>query len=126
MYINGYGVKKDEDKGIEWLKKSAAQGNIDAELSLGTEYQNGQMMIRNTQEAAKWYLLAAQHGNSLAQRDIGMLYAKGIGVPRDYIQAYIWLNKAAAHDAFSAAEARNGLELLMTPSQIEEAQSKTK
>jgi TPR repeat protein len=124
MYVGGYGVSKDEDKGIEWLKKAAAQGNVEAELSLGVEYESGHAMIRDNQKAAKWYLLAAQHGDYFAQRDIGMFYAKGIGVPRDYVKAYVWLNKAAAHDAPSAAETRNSLELLMTPSQLEEAQGK--
>lgn len=124
MYVGGYGVNKDEDKGIAWLKKAAAQGSVDAELDLGTEYETGHAMIRDSQKAAKWYLLAAQHGNPFAQRDIGMFYAKGEGVPRDCVEAYVWLDKAAAHGAPSAANARDSLESLMTPSQLETAQRK--
>lgn len=124
MYVGGYGVTKDEDKGISWLKRAAAQGSVEAELDLGTEYETGHAMIRDSQKAAKWYLLAAQHGNPYAQRDIGMFYAKGEGMPRDYVKAYVWLNKAAASGAPSAAQARDSLESIMTPSQMEAAQRK--
>jgi hypothetical protein len=124
MYVGDYGVSKDEDKGIAWLKKAAAQGSVEAELDLGMEYENGHAMIRDSQNAAKWYLLAAQHGNPFAQRNIGLFYAKGVGVPRDYVAAYLWLNKAAAQGAPYAAEARDVLESIMTPSQLEKAQLK--
>lgn len=124
MYVGGYGVNQDEDKGIMWLQKAAAQGSVEAELDLGVEYENGSAMLRDSQKAAKWYLLAARHGNSSAQRDIGMLYAKGKGVPRDYVEAYVWLDRAAAHDAPSAANARDSLESLMSPGQLEAAQRK--
>lgn len=124
MYVDGYGVNKDKDKGIAWLEKAAAQGSVDAEFDLGMAYEDDQAMLEDRQKAAKWYLLAAQHGNPFAQRNIGMLYAKGDGVPRDYVEAYVWLNKAAAYGAPSAANARDSLETLMTPSQLETAQRK--
>ncbi|SDN25473.1 tetratricopeptide repeat protein [Vreelandella arcis] len=122
MYVDGYGVNEDVDKGIYWLKKAAEQGIVEAELALGMEYETGHTMVRDIQKAAEWYLLAAQHGNSSAQRNIGKLYANGEGVPRDYVEAYVWLSRAAAQGAPSAAQARDSLESRMTPSQVETAQ----
>lgn len=35
MYDNGYGVKQDYKKAVEWYTKSANQGDAHAEYNLG-------------------------------------------------------------------------------------------
>jgi len=117
-----WGVEQDTTKGIEWLTKAANQGDVDAQISLGMEYEQGPAEVRDQEQAAKWYLKAAERGNELGERDLGEMYAKGLGVPRDYVRAYRLLSLAAAKEAPNASEERDQLESIMTPAQLQEAQ----
>jgi len=47
---------------IEWFRKSAHQGNADAQLALGDLYSQGDGLVKNDIEGYKWCLLAASQG----------------------------------------------------------------
>lgn len=64
----------------------------------------------------------ADQGNADAQNMLGYMYAKGQGVPQDFVQAHVWFNLAATADKGGAADLRNEIAKLMSPSQIAEAQ----
>lgn len=47
MYLNGYGVEKNNDKGIKWLKKSADAGNVYYRSALGMMYLTGELLVQD-------------------------------------------------------------------------------
>ena len=73
-YANGKGIKKDEAKAFEWYKKSAEQGNSDAQLNLGNCYMNGRGVEKDEVKAFEWYQKAAEKRNSYAQCNLGIWY----------------------------------------------------
>ncbi len=54
MYIVGLGVKKDYRSAAEWFLKSANQGNINSQFSLGVMYNTG-LGVRQNRTTAKSY-----------------------------------------------------------------------
>ena len=64
----------------------------------------------------------ADQGNADAQNMLGYMYARGQGVPQDFVQAHVWFNLAAAAGKGGAADSRDEMAKLMSPSQIAEAQ----
>ena len=79
----------------ERMRRSAEQGDADAQNYLGVMYQNGQGVPQNYQEAAKWFRKAAEQGDEMAQFNLATLYQKGVGVPQDGSEAAKWYRKAA-------------------------------
>jgi TPR repeat protein len=97
---NDYGfavnVPQNNAQAIFWYRKSAGQGNADAQNMLGYLYDSGYVSdTRDAVLAATWYRKAAEQGNSMAQYNLGIMYNSGDGVPQDYTQAAIWYHKAA-------------------------------
>jgi len=72
----------------------------------------------------KWFRKAAKQGDAPAQFTLGFAYMAGEGVPKDYVQAYMWLKLAVAGGFEKATEICDGLNRLMTPAQISEAQER--
>jgi len=68
-YIGNNKIKQNRQKAYEWLLKSAKQGFVTAQLSLGIMYEYDQ----NYQEAIKWYNMAAEQGNEDAQKYLELL-----------------------------------------------------
>ena len=95
MYLNGEGVIKDEAKALVFIRKSAEQGNAEAQNSLGVRYANGQGVPKDEAEAVKWYRLAAEQGYAWAQFSLGFCYQYGKGVAKDESQAVNWYRKSA-------------------------------
>tara|TARA_B100001123_G_scaffold451141_1_gene627540 strand:+ start:50493 stop:51167 length:675 start_codon:yes stop_codon:yes gene_type:complete len=84
------------------LRQLAEQGNVEAQMSLGTIYQFGDGVRQDQTEAFKWYLRAAKRGDPRAQSNIGSMYSTGEGVPRDYAKSVQWYRKAAKQGNSSA------------------------
>ena len=76
-YMEGNGVAMDRSQGLKWLKKSAAQGYVGAEATLGYMYQNGVEVVKDPEQAAAWYRKAARQQNAKAQGHLAELLAKG-------------------------------------------------
>lgn len=73
---------------LEWLRKSAVQGNPDAQNEVGRMYEKGEGVTRDYVAAAAWYRKAAEHvpdlgGASQGRNNLAMLYINGLGVPRE-------------------------------------------
>lgn len=60
LYLQGLGVTKDSKEAFEWLRKSAEQGNREAQNQLGNMYFNGDGVEKNIHEAMKWAEKSAQ------------------------------------------------------------------
>ena len=108
------------------LRERAAQGDADAQFTLGKNYEAGRGgLTRDFAEAERWYRRAAEQGDVFAQASLGILHRFGKGVPQDYIQAYQWFYLAAAHstggEQESIAEMRDSTAAHMTPEQKAQA-----
>ena len=86
--LEGMGVKRDIERAIFWLNKSAEQGCVDAQFLIG-------MSSEDCTEAAKWLNKAANQGHAQAQFQMGQAYLHAAGVPQNYEEALTWLQKSA-------------------------------
>jgi hypothetical protein len=92
------------------VKQSAEAGNKNAQLMLGTMYEDGLGGLPvDLRDAAHWYEKAAQQGYPKAQYNLGLLYEDGRGVKQDYKKAAYWYEKAAKS---GFTEAQNNLGVL--------------
>jgi len=84
-YIMGNGVIANNEKGIEWLRKSADQGYAGAEVALGYLYEKGMPgHPADPHQAASWFKKAARqyqtdpkHAQN-AQTDLSKMLAQGL------------------------------------------------
>lgn len=113
VYWDGNGVPVDHKKAFEWLIKSASNGYVWAQNTLGEGYEiigweddDSRSGIRpkapNWGQAFRWYRLAAEQGSSEAQDHLGMLYVRGQGVEQDEARG-LELVRAAADQGLEAA-----------------------
>ena len=101
MYFYGRGVPEDEDKALQWARRSADQGNLDAMYFIGNMYVFGERLPNSVQdpdqEAARWYFEAARKGHAEAEYGLGLLFLAGKGVVQDQEEAMRWIRSAADH-----------------------------
>ena len=95
MYDLGRGVETNEIEAVKWYRKSAEQGNSDAQWMLGEMYLTGGEAGKNVMEAVRWLRKAAEQGNAKAQLRLGVCYGEGVGVSEDAAEAARWYHKAA-------------------------------
>lgn len=94
----------DTETAIVLLMPLAEEGDVRAQINLGTLNYNGPPP--NHEEAAKWFRLAAEQGDALAERYLGYMYANGQGLARDDREAVKWYGRAAEQ---GDADAQAGL-----------------
>lgn len=97
MYYWGWGgkVKKDIKKAINWYKKAAQNGNVDAKYNLGVIYERGDGIEIDYEKAARWFLSAAKDGHKDAQYNLANMYSKGAGYSLNQTKATKWYLAAA-------------------------------
>lgn len=61
-------IAKDETAAVEWFKKAANQGDIDAQYNLALMYANGMGTDKNELQAYFWSMLSGEKGNKNAQQ----------------------------------------------------------
>lgn len=85
-------------KALNWLRKAAQQGDLQALTELGLCYRHGKGVARDRVKAVEYFRRVAEGGYAPAQRLLGDCYAHhiGIGVPADGEKARFWYAKAAA------------------------------
>jgi hypothetical protein len=100
MHYHGQGVPEDEAKALEWLKRSAAQGNTDAMYHIGnilTFGASAHLSVPDPEvEAARWYFEAARFGHADAQYALGLMFLSGKGLAQSREQGLAWIRTAAA------------------------------
>jgi TPR repeat protein len=114
-YREGFGVKKDALKAIDFYEAAIELGNSAAFYEIayiflvGGEYYDPdvdptavrlpdtkQKMLPALSEALYYYHHGAMRGDGKSMLPIAKLYAFGEGVPRNHIRAYMWANLALA------------------------------
>ena len=93
MYAQGRGVRRDLTEAANWYRKSAEQGNAEAEFALGQLYSRGWGVPRDEADAIQWFQMA----NSVESEGPPTDWAEvaGYGMPRDPQQAAYWYRQAA-------------------------------
>jgi TPR repeat protein len=99
ILITGTGGQRDVAQGVEWLKRSAKQGEADAQYLLGIYHANGSNGLKkDPAEAKKWYSLAADSGKKEAECQLGIILYN----EKNYGEAKQWLEKSAKQGHFLA------------------------
>jgi TPR repeat protein len=62
MYLQGWGITKDDSEAMNWLRKAADRGAPDAQFNLGGMYVMGRGVAKNDAEAVAWFRKAAEQG----------------------------------------------------------------
>jgi len=106
-------------KKFQWL---AERGNPEAQLGLGSLYEEGIGMPRNYEQAINWYSKAAKQGFAQAQVRLARMYYFGRHVRQDNFLAYIWLTLAAEQGDETGRRNRDKVAKLMRSEQVAEAQ----
>ena len=97
-------MEQDYEKAVEWYRKSAEQGDADAQNNLGYCYYNGQGVAQDYEKAVEWYRKSAKQGVAVAQNNLGYFYAQGQGVAQDYEKAVEWYRRSAEQGFARAQE----------------------
>lgn len=105
------------------LSPLAAQGDANAQTSLGGMYNHGHGVAQDFAEAVMWYRLAAAQGNSTAQANLAGMLGTGDGIDKDYLRAHMWYNLAASSGNENAVKGRALVAKLLTPEGVSQAQA---
>ena len=89
-------MKQDYVEAVRWYRKSAEQGDAQAQCNLGFMHQKGQGVKQDYFEAVLWYRKSAEQGNAGAQLNLGVSFMNGQGVKQNFEEALLWFRKAAA------------------------------
>lgn len=79
MYLNGFGVTKDETKAFELYLEAALKDNIFGMEKAATMYRDGIGTERSDRESFRWFARLAERGNVKGQVGVGngFLYGRG-------------------------------------------------
>jgi uncharacterized protein len=121
-YDNGDGVERDSALAVQYYRKAARQGHIEAQNMTGVMYGVGDGVPQDLPVAASWYCKAAEQGSGIAKYNLGVMYCNA-SHPwfQDLVVGYMWLELAAMDDARWGTY-RDSVSKLLTPAQIAEAQ----
>lgn len=67
-YMRGWGVEKNAEVGLQWLRKAAEQGCEQSQFELGMCYVYGNGVAKDKDEARYWLQQAAAKGHPKAQQ----------------------------------------------------------
>ena len=87
LYLNGFGVPKDEQLGLSYLKKSADQEFDKALTMMGYFSSEGILLPRDKKLALEYYEKAVESNENDALLNLGVMYYNGDGVPQDIDKA---------------------------------------
>ena len=126
VLLSAAGAQDGPPVGKPPLRERAQKGDVEAQFTLGKNYEAGRGGLKKDfGEAARWYKAAAIQNDPFAQASLGLLYRFGKGVIQDDAKAYMWftlaMQKLTGPDRESIAELRKPLEARMDSSQIENA-----
>ncbi len=93
-----FGKNKDDQKAIEFLRKSSDLGHAPAQYLLAQIYEEGVNGKKNINEAIKYYKAAASNGFVHAQSYLGFLYSSGELIRKDYEMAFKYYSMASKQE----------------------------
>lgn len=120
-YQFGRGVAPDPAQARDWYGRAAAQGIAEAQFNLALMLESGEGGPPDPAEAARLYRAAAARGLAPAMLNLGLLHHRGTGVEASNVEAWTWFRAAEAAGAPGAADARAGVEELLSPEELARA-----
>jgi uncharacterized protein len=102
-------VKRGDEPALQRLIMMGTAGNAEAQVNLGTLYEQGNGVPKDYAQAVNWYKQAADQGDAEGQFRLGGMYYEGHGVPKDVVSVTNWYRKAAEQ---GNSEAQFGLGVL--------------
>lgn len=114
---------------VEWYRKAAEKGNVDAKFRLGDILINGasrpsdpdQRVTPNPAEGVRWTFEAATNFHSGACRNMSYVLENGLGVGTNIVESYAWLDVYARSNSSSARADMDRLALRMDLKEIRES-----
>lgn len=109
LYADGLAAfqRADYPTALKLWRELADKGDVRAQGSLGTMYDNGIGVPQDYSEGVRWHRKAAEQGSALDQTILGMRYADGEGVAQDLALSAEW-NRKAAYQGEGAAQVQLG------------------
>lgn len=105
LYVDGLGIRADEDSAFYWIQKAAATGDAASMCGLGWFYEHGKGTEQDFAKAFYWYKKSADKNYAAAECDLGFYYEYGHQVvPKDLKQAQYWFGRASMHGDNTAKE----------------------
>ena len=109
LYYDGKGsfffgdayIEIDYTEAVDWYRKAAEGGELDAYFALGKCYIEGNGVKKDIKNGINWYRKAAEKDSSYATRLAG-IYKEGDRIEQDYEEAFYWYNIAAEDGKLSA------------------------
>ena len=80
---------------IKEMEDSMAQGNLNIQVDLATEYITGKRVEKNQAKAYSMIRDAAEKGNRYGQLMLGMCYEDGLVVDRNLGESFCWYKRSA-------------------------------
>lgn len=81
----------DYSEALSWWRKAAAQGQCNAQYSIGQLYEQGMSVPQSDSLAVYWFRKAAEQGLIDALFAVSSAYNNGKGVAQDYQEALFWI-----------------------------------
>lgn len=95
-YGMGIGVPEDQSEALAWCRKSAENGDPNAQWALGIRYRKGlDGLPVSPTEALKWLSSSAEQGDAERQFNLACYLMGGFGLQRDVPAAVRWFRKSA-------------------------------
>lgn len=91
-------------KSVEYAKKAAGLGHVEAHYDVGNRYYMGFGCEQNHKVAVEWMQIAADLGHVESQCSLGYNYRNGIGVPQNLSESVKWFQIAALGGDWQAQE----------------------
>lgn len=77
MYLNGYGLRMNDSKALEWWQRASDQGYTDASFSIAMLYSLGEGRVEQDMgKAIEYYLMAVEDGHEDANMIIRSMLAR--------------------------------------------------
>ena len=93
---------KDPVRAVDWFRRSAEQGNAQAENALGIAFQHGYGVTRDDVVGFDWLYKAALKGNAPAQHNLALAYHAGQGTLKSESEAFTWFLESARNGQASS------------------------
>lgn len=122
IYANGEREPPKPGEALDWLRRSAEEGNSAAQYDLATALRDGHETLQDYERAFAWMQRSAASGNAQAHYALGVMHRDGIGTMADPAKAYVHFNVAAAQGFADAVVLRNAIMTKLAPEQLRAAQ----
>lgn len=94
QYFNGWGVRQDKSKALQYHKKACGLGNADSCARVGSSYLLGKGTKIDYKLAKSYYEKACEMESAVSCLGLGAMYHDGEGIPQNLSKAKELLGKA--------------------------------